>query len=104
MEICKMLTLSTAHIKEETAEVIYKRSAPWANYDLAIYDKDEFGWWINLSDVEMAELRDVPSDLVECIKLALGNGCAWLCLDSDGPVEDCLPIYEWNNEKDDDIT
>ena len=95
MEICKMLTLSTAHITQETAKVLETHSSPWADYDLAIYDKDDFGWWIHLPDEEITELNNVPPDLVECIKLAEQNGCEWLCLDCDGEVVDCLPTYEW---------
>lgn len=95
MEVCKMLTLSTSHIKESTAEVLHAHSEPWSDYDLAIYDKDNFGWWINLVDVEYAELKNIPPDLVDCIRIAKQNGCDWLCLDCNGPVEDCLPTYEW---------
>lgn len=95
MEICKMLTLSTAHITKETANTLKERSAHWADYDLVIYDKDTFGWWIHISEEGTEDLHSVPADLVACINFALDNGCEWLCIDCDGPIEESLPIYEW---------
>ena len=95
LEICKMLTISTAHIKEETAKILEDHSSSLIDYDLVIYDKDEFGWWIHLPDEDYKELHNVPDDLKVCLNLAVENGCEWLCLDCDGEVVDCLPTYEW---------
>ena len=98
LEICKMLTLSTAHIKETTAEAIEKRYdshlCNWPD-ELSIYNKEEFGWWIHLPDDSVENLCNVPGDLAACLNLAEENGCEWLCLDCDGLIATCLPTYEW---------
>jgi len=44
LEISKMLTLSTAHIQENTAKFLSDSS----NRDLVVYEKSEYGWFINL--------------------------------------------------------
>lgn len=100
LEISKMLTLSTAHITKETAEKLENRlphfDSFWSAADhIAVYDKDDYGWWILVSELNYAELSQLPVDLAACCRLAMRNGCDWLCLDCDGPIEDCLPTYEW---------
>ena len=90
LEICKMLTISTAHITKETADML-----SISETDLIVYDKDEYGWWIAVCDIDLYELSGVPDDLAACVRLAMQNGCEWLCLDCDGEVVDCLPTYEW---------
>ena len=93
LKISKMLTLSTAHITKETADLLDAFDIP---FDICIYDKgtalDHCGWF--LVDWTLSE-ETIPEDLRACFKLAERNGCEWLCLDCDGPVEDCLPTYEW---------
>ena len=101
MEIYKMLVLSTGHITDETGRALEKRydHDAWNVHvwqdDFCIYDKEEFGWWINLSDITEAELSSCPEDFAACCRLAMQNDCEWLCLDCDGEVVDCLPTYEW---------
>lgn len=98
MDICKMLTISTAHIKQETAESLDRQSA---SDDLrgypVVYQKDCDGWWICTADAhDNIDFDLLPSDLVDCICLAVDNGCEWLCLDRDGLIEVTLPTYDWN--------
>lgn len=88
MEISKCLTISTAHITEDTSLKIKHKCI-----ELPIYDKAEYGWWICAADVDIKD--NIPSDLLACIKLAHHNGCEWLCIDCDGEVLDCLPVYNW---------
>lgn len=100
MEISRMLTLSTSHITQKTAEELEQRPAQfnsfWSAWDhLAIYDKGSYGWWILVSELEYAELNQLPEDLAACCRFAKQNDCDWLCLDCDGPVEEYLPTYEW---------
>jgi len=95
MEISKMLTLSTAHITRETAEALGSppsdHTHEWLEW-FSYYDKADYGWWIPTNS---AELKQLPPDLAACIRFAKSNGCDWLCLDCDGPIENCLPTYEW---------
>lgn len=43
MEIVKMLTISTAHIKEETSKLFNDFLLP---FDVGIYDKGSYGWFL----------------------------------------------------------
>ena len=93
MDIVKMLTISTAHITKRTADMLDAIDTP---FDVCIYDKgtalDKYGWF--LTDWTLQE-ETRPEDLRACCKFAERNDCAWLCLDCDGEVVDCLPTYEW---------
>ena len=94
LEISKMLTLSTAHIKEETAELFNAFEIP---FDICIYDKesglDHYGWF--LTEWDLSQKANIPLDLLACFRLAERNGCDWLCLDCDGQITELLPTYEW---------
>lgn len=96
MDIVKMLTISTTHITGDTAFDLDKRH-PWEIPDWAscfsIYNKEEYGWFI--TDWDLSRASDIPLDLLGCFRLAERNGCAWLCLDCDGDIVDCLPTYDW---------
>lgn len=90
MEIVKMLTISTAHIKQETAELFNDCDIP---FDIGIYDKKSYGWF--LFDWDLSQAIDIPLDLLACFRLAEEHGCTWLCLDCDGEIVKDLPTYEW---------
>ena len=99
LEITRCLTISTAHISKETEEKL-KVESYQNNMCLCVYDRLDFGWWINVDDVAREVLEDpslaedVPEDLVACLKLAVEHDCQLLCLDCDGLVVDDLPVYE----------
>lgn len=98
MEISKMITVSTAHITEKTAkELHYAAEMMGSSIDVCVYEKKEYGFFIHVSDDWESEC-EIPSDLMDCIKLARNNGCEWLCLDRDAEIESELPVYKWNNE------
>lgn len=94
LEITKMLTISTAHITEETA-VMLEREVKYGvdNIPLAIYNKAEFGWIIFVS--EYYKDLNMPEDLMSCLDLAKENNCEWLCLDCDGLIVPDLQTYDW---------
>ena len=95
MEITKMLTLSTAHITEETANKL-DRDPNDNNLGLCIYNKGTFGWYIYLNSIKDIETHHkLPDDLFKCILLAQSLNCEVLCFDCDGPEEQFLPTYEW---------
>lgn len=95
MEISKMITISTAHIRKETADdlgsTMNTRYVGWMQW-FSYYDKADYGWFIPTDYVEFEML---PKDLADCIRFALRHGCDWLCLDCDGEIVDSLPTYEW---------
>lgn len=91
MEISKMLTISTAHITEITAELLDDGVK-----DLAIYKKADYGWFIFIpsSDV-IASLHIVLPDLIDLLAFAKDLGCEWLCLDRDGEELNYFRTYNW---------
>lgn len=97
LEIDKMLTLSTAHITKETADLL-EREVKYLldKIPLAIYNKAEFGWFIHVPDEYYLEKELVPNDLLECVNIAIKYNCKWLCLDCDGLIIPELKIYDWD--------
>ena len=91
MEISKMLTISTAHISEETARLL-DIEPDNDNMQLTVYNKADFGWFVYVS--EYFEDCDIPDDLRKCLELAKENNCTWLCLDCDAEIVDGLDFYE----------
>lgn len=89
--ISNMITLSTAHITEETA-ILLNDDRTVGKWGVVAYAKSVYGWFIPLV---FGELTNVPADLLGCIKYALGHNCSCLCLDQAGDIVDDLPIYDW---------
>lgn len=96
MEITKMLTLSTAHIKESTSFFLTDASFTQHCPNFVVFNKGEYGFWVYIPDDFMQDDTFTgPEDLLACMQLAKENDCIWLCLDRDGPEEPELPTYEW---------
>lgn len=92
LEITSMLTLSTSHLYPNTADILEKgEKIP----GVVIYRKDDYGWFLYLSNVELGNLTDMPDDLSNIILFAFKHKCSWLCLDRDGDTTDKLEQYEW---------
>lgn len=93
-DITKMVTVSTAHIKESTREFLDETLL------LPVYQSDYF-YMIWISDDTEDYLgpfkNETPKDLWDCIMFAHNLGCQWLRLDGDGEIMDELPIYKWKN-------
>ena len=92
MEISKILTISTAHITEETARLLDlepKNNDMW----LTVYNKSNFGWFMYVH--KDLDDRNIPDDLRKCLEFAKENDCDWLCLDCDADIVDGLDEYEW---------
>lgn len=89
MEISKMLTISTAHIRKETPELL----DDGIRY-LIVYKKDEYGWFIFVPSYENNVSKAMP-DLHRLLVFAKDMDCEWLCLDRDGEILEYLPIYKW---------
>ena len=99
MEISKMLTVTTGHITEETADLL--------NCDelhIITYDKDGYGWFIFLDAYDINHYYNsddidddyyVPEELLKLMKFASDNGCEWLCLDCDGDELDGFETFDW---------
>ena len=95
MDITKMLTISTGHIKESTYKLL-------ENFDNNLFDfpafwpKEDYGWFIYVGNILPIESYcDTPDDLKDCMRKAWENDCEWLCLDCDAMVYEGLPTYDW---------
>lgn len=98
LEITKMLTVSTAHVSKELFENLVLDDA-CRHICLPVYKKTvpgfgSVGVYIYI-DPGAFEDREVPYGLLPLVKLAQGNGCSVLCLDSDGPVVEGYPVFDW---------
>lgn len=90
-EIDSMLTVSTAHIKAETAKLLEDESIE----GVTVYKKDIYGWfiYIDINNSGIGETNLV--DLNNIIHFALNQGCSIICIDRDGDTIDGLAVYEW---------
>lgn len=88
LEIASMLTISTAHISEETAALMSKAAEAWYPGMPSLYEKGRYGFLVFVSPDEFdpGNAGGCPEDLFACMKLAYQKGCEWLCLDRDGAV------------------
>ena len=92
-DITKMVTISTAHIKESTTSFLEETLL------FPVYPSDYFYTiWIE-DDTEYYDTfkNAIPKDLWDCIMFAHNLGCQWLRLDGDGEIVGELPVYEWEN-------
>lgn len=98
LDIEKMLTLSTAHITEETSGKL-ETEPNTDDMSLCVYEKAEYGFFIYIDENVIRRIADndnaIPEDLRACLKLAIDNDCKVLCLDCDGIEVDELQTYEW---------
>jgi len=88
-EIYKTFSASTAHIEESDFDVLYSNrfcSYP-SDYGIKFYLHDEI-----LKDVEDINCSEGLSLL---IIFAISKGCHYIDLDSDGPIYDGFPSYDW---------
>lgn len=93
--IVKMMELSTAHISEDTRVwIVGNINEP---NPLIIYEKEVYGWYIplTLTDINPEDLKRVPSDLLNILRIAEQKDCQWIMLDGDGPIVGYLPQYDW---------
>ena len=96
-DIEKCITISTAHIKEETVNFL-ESLCDDKNVDCPIvaYKKGDVGYWIYVpSDFAGITDKKVPSDLWCSIAFAHRNECQWLCLDRDGQIINSLQRFDW---------
>lgn len=93
LDITKILTLSTAHIKPETA--IALDNEPNTNkFGLSVYAKAGYGWFIYIGSVIDDAFDHLPEDLKACVAFTKKQNCEWLCLDTDGEEVDELKTYQ----------
>lgn len=97
MDIERVLTISTAHISEATAELL-SIEPETDMIGISVYCKADYGWFIYIPNGLIEHYNgghDVPEDLWRCMCLAYDNSCNWLCLDCDGDEVEELKTYDW---------
>lgn len=95
MDLTMMLTISTAHIRPETAEMLEMEDAT-GDMGLTVYalgEGYESNGWLVYVDTEA--YGDVPKDLRRLMEFCAGKNIDWLRLDGDGEILPELPTYEW---------
>lgn len=110
-DIVKMITVSSAHIRPETA-MFLNRESGCGNTGLAIYLKGIYGWYIYLPtkrtiEDEVAyfgEKGEIPKELNNLLNYAADMGCEVLCIDADGTVVPYLATFDWKNLQKDKTT
>ena len=87
----RMLVLSTAHITQQTSELL----AADAMGELVVYPKNGYGFFVLVPTEESQTVSDCTEDLQACMALAKESGCQWLMLDRDAETIETLPTYDW---------
>lgn len=88
LDIASLMTISTAHISEQTALML--EFAP-QKCDMPVYAMERYGWLIFVCSQD-----ETPyDDLNEVAKFAEQHHCEWVRLDPDGDIVDGLPVYDW---------
>lgn len=87
IEINRVMSISTAHITEKTADLLIK-----GELEPAVYPKDKYGWFIFVPK----EIVAVPDDLGIVMDFARRHGCSWIDMDCAGNTVPFLPTYEWH--------
>lgn len=95
METGQYLVLSTAHIRCATGQLLtnWADLTP-AHQPLAVAPTG-YGWFLLTLEVTDEAARLLPKELPAILALGRAQGCDYVLLDSDGPVEDVLPTFPW---------
>ena len=105
MEITKMLTISTAHVKPSTHKELIRASDPHFqstcvfdyNIPFAVYRKGDYGFIIYITEdtMDRALMGELcPNDLTKVALYTVDHECNVLCLDADGEILPDLPNYK----------
>lgn len=93
-EICRMMTLSTAHVSEATM-LLLQREPDENNLALTVYPKGqdfEYGCFVYMPERPWSRL---PEDLRGLLRRCEEEGCTVLCLDGDAEPLDGVKTYDW---------
>jgi hypothetical protein len=88
LEIDKILTLSTAHISEETNRILTE------DPDRFVFSvrANEYGYFLSTAAVGQ---QTNPEDIQAIMAFAVSHGCSYVNLDRDGSVVPGLKEYDW---------
>lgn len=101
IEIEKMITVSSAHVTQDTFDRLMN-DPDCDEIGLPIYEKvgpnggESFGMYIYIDSYEKRQ-AGIPDDLMALIKIAQDNDCSIICLDCDGQELENCTLYEWKD-------
>ena len=89
------LSFSTAHVSEQTRELLEESAYDGLGRDLiykgiSVYEKGEYGWILFL----VSPGDSLPEDLARLVEIAEREGCDVISLDRDEVEDADLPVYE----------
>lgn len=102
LEISKMLTLSTGHLRLGTLNLMDTNDVD----GIVLWPKGEYGYFVWIPDagpnrdrhgnmLEAFEYPDaVPNELRLCLEFGREHGCEFVCFDCDGDTVEGLVTYE----------
>lgn len=90
-----MLDLSTGHLSLATRELL-ERSEDCA--DVGVTWRP-YGYFLS-ADPESFRDKELPPDLLHCVRYAHANGAAYLLFDADAEIQEGLPYYDDTNTPD----
>ena len=100
IEIDRMLTLSTGHLRASTLLLMEGNDIdgivlwPKADYGYFVWVPDGGSTAIRLGAVPFQYPDAVPNELRLCLEFAREHGCAYVCFDCDGDTVEGLVTYE----------
>ena len=96
LEMQNLLTISTAHITEQTASLL--DADPEQNcLGLCVYSKANYGWFImGIQNInQFTNCDELPEDLMNVILFAKDMNADILSIDCDGEILPYLKTYNW---------
>ena len=88
--IAHLLTLSTAHISEETAKLWETRG----NKNSDIVAKTECGYFMYAYD-DLNDTIGLPKEVVKVCDYAVKEGATYILFDRDGDLVEGLEKFDW---------
>lgn len=89
LEISRMLTVSTAHLPPNFADLLSDPDCTVVCYEF------EYGWLV-WAGAESEQVETYPPGVLEAVRLARQYVCEWVKFDQDGPEVWGLPIFDWD--------
>ena len=100
LEISKMLTLSTAHLRKGTMTEMDANDID----GIVLWPKGEYGYFVWIPDVGIDRANNcpapfeypdaVPNELRLALEFGREHGCEFVCFDCDGDTVEGLVTYE----------
>lgn len=87
-EISNVLVLSTAHLTEKDSNYLDKMAEAKGIFDYLVYVSSN-------SEEEDIETYDNRHTLIELAKFARKLNCSYLLFNSDGPIYEEFPTFDW---------